>query len=128
MVQMLARRRVALGFLVGAATLLLARPTWTTWRWGLAIAIVGEGVRIWAAGHLEKGREVTRSGPYRITRHPLYAGSAMIAAGAAVASGSIIVALLAAVYMSVTIAAAVRSEEAELRRAFGSALIYSKLA
>ena len=38
----------------------------------------GEALRIWAAGHLEKGREVTASGPYRWTRHPLYLGSTII--------------------------------------------------
>jgi hypothetical protein len=31
---------------------------------GLPIALVGQLLRIWAAGHLEKSREVTRSGPY----------------------------------------------------------------
>ena len=77
--EFLARRRVALGFIAAIATLILARPTWTMWRIGLLVAAAGEGVRIWAAGHLEKSREVTRSGPYRWMRHPLYAGSAIMA-------------------------------------------------
>ena len=47
--------------------LYLARPTPRSLAIGGAIALVGEMVRIWAAGHLEKGREVTQSGPYRIT-------------------------------------------------------------
>ena len=58
----LARKRVPLGFVTAVVTALLARPTPASWRIGLAIAIVGELIRIWAAGHLEKGREVTRSG------------------------------------------------------------------
>ena len=66
----------------------MARPTWLTWSAGLAVASVGEALRIWAAGHLEKGREVTRSGPYRWTRHPLYAGSAIIALGVVIASAA----------------------------------------
>ncbi|HET7031631.1 MAG TPA: methyltransferase, partial [Casimicrobiaceae bacterium] len=82
----LARRRVALGFVVGVATLVLARPTWRTWCVGLSIAAAGEALRIWAAGHLEKSREVTRSGPYRWTRHPLYVGSAIMAVGIVIAS------------------------------------------
>jgi protein-S-isoprenylcysteine O-methyltransferase Ste14 len=117
----LARRRTAIGFAAGAVALAFAQPDWETWRAGLLVALAGEGVRIWAAGHLEKGREVTRSGPYRLMRHPLYAGSALIAAGVAVASRSPVVAVVAALYMGSTIAAAVRTEEAELRRAFGSA-------
>ena len=115
----LARRRVALGLLVVIVALLLARPTWRTWSVGLVVAAIGEAVRIWAAGHLEKSREVTRSGPYRWTRHPLYAGSTIMAIGIVVASRNIIVALLAAVYMASTLTAAIRTEEAFLTRAFG---------
>lgn len=117
----LARRRVMLGFFAAGATLVLAQPTWETWRAGLLVALAGETVRVWAAGHLEKGREVTRSGPYRWTAHPLYVGSAGIALGVVIASRSIGVAVLAIVYMVVTIAAAVRTEEAFLRERFGEA-------
>src|SRR5688572_4885327 len=89
LVERLARWRVPLGFFCGVAVLYLALPTSTSLAIGGAIALVGELVRIWAAGHLEKGREVTQSGPYRFTRHPLYAGSAIVAIGAAVASARI---------------------------------------
>jgi protein-S-isoprenylcysteine O-methyltransferase Ste14 len=121
MIDFLARRRVALGFVVALAAAFFARPTWESWRIGLIVAGAGEGLRIWAAGHLEKGREVTRSGPYRWTAHPLYVGSSVIAAGIAIASHSHVVVLLAAVYMGATITAAVRTEEAFLRRTFGPA-------
>ena len=115
----LVRRRVTLGFVVAAAALLLAQPTWTTWIVGLAIACAGEALRIWAAGHLDKGREVTRSGPYRWTRHPLYAGSGLIALGVVIASRSALVALIGGAYVGVTIPMAIRAEEAFLRRTFG---------
>lgn len=117
----LARRRVAFGFLTAAAVFVLATPTWASWRAGLLVAIAGEALRFWAAGHLEKSREVTSSGPYRLTRHPLYLGSSVIALGAVMAAHSLVVALLAAIYMLATIAAAVRTEEAFLRRTFGEA-------
>src|SRR5262245_16872081 len=83
---LLARARVPLGFLCAAAVLWLAQPSLRSLAIGGVMAAVGEILRFWAAGHLEKGREVTQSGPYRLTRHPLYAGSAIIALGAAVAS------------------------------------------
>ncbi len=118
--EVLARRRVPLGFIVAAATLALAQPTWRTWQIGLAVALAGEIIRVWAAGHLEKGREVTRSGPYRWTRHPLYVGSTVIALGVVIASRSAAVALVAAVYMGSTLTAAVSVEEAFLRSAFGA--------
>jgi protein-S-isoprenylcysteine O-methyltransferase Ste14 len=97
----------------------LAQPTLRSLVIGGAIAMVGEGLRIWAAGHLEKGREVTQSGPYRFIRHPLYAGSAIIAAGAAVASARVSVAILIALYVLITLVAAIRHEEASMRAAFG---------
>ena len=115
----LARRRVALGFLAATATLLLARPTPLTWWVGLAIAAAGEAIRVWAAGHLEKGREITRSGPYRWSRHPLYVGSSIIAAGIVIASRSVPVAVVTAFYMGATITAAIRSEEEFLTQRFG---------
>jgi protein-S-isoprenylcysteine O-methyltransferase Ste14 len=116
----LARRRVALGFAAGVATLILARPSWSTWRIGFAIALVGEAIRVWAAGHLEKSREVTRSGPYRWTSHPLYLGSSIVALGAVVASRNLIVAVFVLVYMAVTIASAIAIEERFLRARFGT--------
>ena len=115
----LVRRRVTLGFVVAFAAFLLAQPTWRTWSAGLAIACAGEALRVWAAGHLDKGREVTRSGPYRWTRHPLYLGSSIIALGVVVASRSVVVALVGAAYVGITIPAAIRAEEAFLRRTFG---------
>ena len=115
----LARRRVALGFVCAAVAFWLARPTPRSLAIGSAIAVAGELVRIWAAGHLEKGREVTISGPYRFLRHPLYAGSSLIGAGIAVACASVAVALLTAVYLAVTLAAAIRTEEQHLTEKFG---------
>lgn len=115
----LARNRVPLGFVTTLITLILARPTWTSWRYGLFVALIGQAIRIWAAGHLEKGREVTSSGPYRWTGHPLYVGSSILALGVVIAARSVPLAIAAAIYMGATITAAIRTEEAFLRRTFG---------
>jgi protein-S-isoprenylcysteine O-methyltransferase Ste14 len=119
LLRLLARLRVPLGFVFGVVALVLARPTWASIAMGTVVGLAGEGVRFWAAGHLEKSREVTRSGPYRFTRHPLYVGSSIMAAGLASAVHSWIVAALIAVHMIVTITAAIRTEEAFLRERFG---------
>lgn len=116
----LSRWRVPLGFVGGAVVLWLARPDLASLAWGGALAVAGEAVRVWAAGHLEKSREVTRSGPYRFTRHPLYLGSTIMAAGVAVAARSVAVAAIVAAYVVVMIGSAIRSEENFLRRRFGS--------
>jgi protein-S-isoprenylcysteine O-methyltransferase Ste14 len=115
----LARWRVPLGFVCGAAVLLLAKPTPRSLAIGGTIAAVGEAFRVWAAGHLEKGSEVTRSGPYRLTRHPLYVGSAIIGAGMGIAAARLSVTLLVAAYVATTLVAAIRHEEANMRASFG---------
>jgi protein-S-isoprenylcysteine O-methyltransferase Ste14 len=121
MLTFLARRRVVLGFIAGLAAIWLSQPTRQTLLIGAIIAVSGEAMRIWAAGHLEKGREVTMSGPYRFTRHPLYLGSTIIGVGFAVASASVAVAVLVALYLAVTLGAAIATEEAHLTDKFGAA-------
>ncbi len=121
MTRLLARWRVFLGFVFAAVVLWLASPTRNSLAAGAAVAILGECLRLWAAGHLEKSKEVTRSGPYRYTRHPLYLGSSIIGIGIAVASHHVIVAAIVIVYMLLTLTAAMRSEEAHLREKFGDA-------
>jgi protein-S-isoprenylcysteine O-methyltransferase Ste14 len=119
--RLLAHYRVRLGFVAAAAAFWLARPTWATWTAGALVTLAGEALRIWAAGHLEKGREVTASGPYRWTRHPLYVGSSIIGVGFAVTSASVIVGALVLLYLVLTIGAAIRREESHLTEKFGAA-------
>ena len=119
MLKFLARRRVAIGFIAGTAAVWLSDPTPRSLAIGALVAICGEAMRIWAAGHLEKGREVTMSGPYRLTRHPLYMGSTIIGVGLAIASASIVVAVLVLLYLGVTLSAAIATEEAHLTSKFG---------
>ena len=121
MVRFFARFRVALGFLCGVAVFWFAAPTRTSIAVGLPVALAGEMIRVWAAGHLNKSREVTRSGPYRFVAHPLYLGSSLIGMGLAVGSGSAIVVGIVAVYLVVTLTSAITSEERFLREKFAGA-------
>lgn len=116
-----ARWRVPIGFASAALVLWLARPTVASLQIGLPIALLGQAVRLWAAGHLEKSREVTTSGPYRYTRHPLYLGSTLMGLGLALAARHWLVAVLIGTYLAVTLWTAIRTEEAYLRATFGDA-------
>jgi hypothetical protein len=118
---LLARLRTRLGLVFGAAAFWFAQPTLRSIALGVVIAALGEALRIWAAGHLHKSREVTTSGPYRWFSHPLYVGSSLLGVGLAVASANIATTALIAMYLAATITAAVRTEEAFLRRQFGAA-------
>jgi protein-S-isoprenylcysteine O-methyltransferase Ste14 len=115
----LARFRVALGFVFGVLVLVLAQPTAASLSIGMTVAACGEAIRVWAAGHLRKSREVTVSGPYRWVAHPLYVGSSVMGVGLAISAASVIVAVLIALYLVATLTAAIKSEEAFLRRTFG---------
>jgi protein-S-isoprenylcysteine O-methyltransferase Ste14 len=121
MIRQLARWRVSLGFVLAAIVLWLATPSPRSLLIGAMIAIAGELIRLWAAGHLEKSKEITQSGPYRYTRHPLYLGSSLIGIGMAAVANHWIVAAMVIAYLALTLTAAMRSEEAHLREKFGDA-------
>ena len=119
MFDLLARLRTRLGLVFGAAAFWFAQPTLRSIALGAVIAALGEALRIWAAGHLHKSREVTASGPYTWFSHPLYVGSSVLGVGLAVASANVVTTALIAIYLTATITAAVRTEEVFLRRQFG---------
>lgn len=66
---------------------LLARPTPLSAALGLPLVAAGAALRLWAAGHLRKTRELVTCGPYAHVRHPLYLGSLLIGAGVLVSAG-----------------------------------------
>ena len=63
----------------------VARPDELSLWAGGAVILAGLVLRGWAAGILEKDRELAVSGPYAFTRNPLYLGSFVIGVGAVVA-------------------------------------------
>jgi len=48
---------------------------------GIALILLGLGMRSWAAGTLKKRTQLATSGPYQLMRHPLYAGSLCLMLG-----------------------------------------------
>lgn len=120
-IRVLARYRVALGSLMAVLTAWLARPTPRSLALGAGLIVAGEWLRVWAAGHVEKSREVTSSGPYRVTRHPLYLGSTLLGVGFALAANHLWLGLAVVTYLVATLGAAIRAEEAHLREKFGDA-------
>jgi protein-S-isoprenylcysteine O-methyltransferase Ste14 len=86
---------------------------------GGAIALVGLGLRAWAAGHIRKNSQLATSGPYAYTRNPLYLGSFLLGVGFTVASGQpwlglVFAALFLGIYLPV-----MRVEAATLAELFG---------
>jgi protein-S-isoprenylcysteine O-methyltransferase Ste14 len=115
-----ARYRVRLGYLLALVALWLARPTLTSILAGAAAGMVGLGVRAYAAGYLHKQEVLTMTGPYARTRNPLYFGSSILAAGAAIAMRSWWVAGLLLLYFALVYSFVMRREEMELRQKHGA--------
>lgn len=113
-----AKLRVAAGFLLVAAFLWLSKPSPQSLAAGVPVSLCGLALRAWAAGHLEKNRALTVSGPYAHLRNPLYIGTLLVAAGMAIAAkrwelGALFAAVFALVYLPV-----VELEEQHLRKLF----------
>lgn len=112
------RLRVPAGWAAGALLVALARPTPRALLLGLIPALLGEALRLWASGHIEKTRALATGGPYAHTRNPLYLGSVLIAAGVAVASASPWCLALLAGYLAAFYPSVMREEAKFLRQRF----------
>lgn len=110
-----ARSRVRLGYLVGALVLVLAHPTPRSIALGCLIGLLGLLIRGYGAGYLHKQEVLTTTGPYAYSRNPLYFGSSILALAAAVATNSLLAAILLVVYFALVYSFVIRREEAELR-------------
>ena len=104
--------------MAGAIVIALARPRPWSLLGGLALGLLGEALRIWASGHIEKTRVLATGGPYAHTRNPLYLGSTLMAAGIALAAASPWAALAGAVYFFAFYPSAIRGEAAFLATRF----------
>ena len=120
-----------------AAALAIARQprlrdyanNWWTLGLGLAIVLAGAGLRDWAIVSLgryfrrvvtiEPGQRIVRRGPYRVLRHPSYAGLLLIFAGFGLTFGSWLSAAVALLIVFAGMLPRIRVEEAALARAFG---------
>jgi len=73
-------RRIPL--FIGAILLLFfAKPNLPGVVIGLILIIMGESIRIWATGHLQKNETLTVTGPYAYVKNPLYIGSILLTTG-----------------------------------------------
>ena len=118
-----ARHRTALTVAIPVLLVVAAfvLPLQFRWFWpGLAVAALGQSIRLWAAGCLQKDSEITIRGPFACTRNPLYVGSFVVGVGHCLMSGwywsFVLLPLFWGIYYPT-----VRHEEGFLRKKFGEA-------
>jgi protein-S-isoprenylcysteine O-methyltransferase Ste14 len=121
-----ARLRVPCGFVLAAAFAWFSEPTARTLAIGIPISVVGLLIRAWAAGHLAKNQRLATAGPYAYVRNPLYVGTLLVAAGLAVASRSVGLAVLFAAVFLLIYLPVIELEEQHLRKIFPQYADYAR--
>lgn len=77
----ISRHRIVTSFACGMVLFSMARPTFRSILIGLPAVLLGEAIRIWSSGHIQKDRTITIHGPYAFSRNPLYLGNFFIGLG-----------------------------------------------
>lgn len=75
------RAIVYVAILALIALALISRPHPWFFAAGVVLITVGEIIRIWGTGHLEKNQRLVTSGPYAHVKNPLYLGTLLIMFG-----------------------------------------------
>jgi protein-S-isoprenylcysteine O-methyltransferase Ste14 len=113
------RTRVPAGTILGILFLFLMHPSTRSLWVGGGIAVAGALLRLWAAGHIEKGKVLTQGGPYAFTRHPLYLGSFFMALGMIIAGQSYWLLLAFISFFAIFYYPVMKAEEQELLNGYG---------
>ena len=83
------------------------------------MSAAGLALRAWAAGSIQKDRELATIGPYAHIRNPLYLGSFILGVGVTIAGGQWVFGVVFLVFFLVVYRATVLHEAAELQARFG---------
>jgi len=104
--------------------------SWWTLGLGIAMILSGAALRDWAIVSLgryfrrevtiEPGQRIVRRGPYRVLRHPSYAGLLLSLAGLGLAFGSWVGSAVVLLTVLVGMLPRIRVEERALARTFGA--------
>ena len=111
--------RQVIGLLLIAVCAYFANPDIGTVAIGLAMAVVGQLFRIYAAGFIHKNKQLASTGPYSLVRHPLYLGNFLILIGFTIAAANWYVTATVVAFFLVWYPAAIAYEDSKLENIFG---------
>lgn len=112
------KHRTQLSGFLGVFILVLAKPTAKSLLGGLFLIVIGESIRIWSSGHIHKNKILTVTGPYSLTRNPLYVGSFLLGTGFVIATNIPWLIILYLVFFGVIYWFTIRWEEDKLKTIF----------
>jgi protein-S-isoprenylcysteine O-methyltransferase Ste14 len=111
--------RQAVGVLLLLAFALASHPNLVSVVFGLALAVVGMLVRLYASGYVIKNQEFATQGPYALVRHPLFLGNILLIAGFSLASATFWGLPLAVAFIAFYYPTAIEYEDRNLQQRFG---------
>ena len=110
--------RQGIGLLLVAVCAYFAQPDMGTVAPGLAMAVVGQIFRIYAAGYIHKNKQLASTGPYALVRHPLYLGNFLILIGFTIACANWYVVIGVVLFFLIWYPAAIAYEDSKLENIF----------
>jgi len=122
------RKRTFFSLVIPIVLIIFAKPSLNGLFAGLILVLIGQAIRIWAAGYISKNKQLAVAGPYAYVRNPLYVGSLFLAAGYCVMSGLWWSWIITAVFYYVFYIGTIVSEEEHLENILGEAYVKYKAA
>ena len=115
------KHRTKLSGALAVAFLVFSQPSSLTLFYGAFPILIGQSIRLWSAGHIHKNQVLTVTGPYSLSRNPLYVGSFILGTGFMVAMGVIWLAVVFLLFYASIYWFTIRWEEDKLAKAFPDA-------
>ncbi len=114
------KMRVILAWSAIPLLLLCSHMTDRSFQWGAVLMVIGEMIRFWALGFMEKkGQKLAMSGPYAFVRNPLYVGNFFLGLVVTVIVWNWIILVVFLVGFLGIYAGTIRGEEKHLLEKFG---------
>jgi protein-S-isoprenylcysteine O-methyltransferase Ste14 len=118
--QLIGHYRTFISLLLALAILAVAKPTLFSIAWGLPFIVIGEFIRTWSAGCINKEYEkLTTWGPYAYTRNPLYIGNFLLGLGFVIIGNQWITVVVFVIVFFFIYRATIMDEEKTLLKVFG---------
>lgn len=112
------QHRTKLSGVLGVVLFMFSKPTSATLLYGIFPVLIGQCIRIWSSGYIHKNQILTVTGPYSLSRNPLYVGSFVLGTGFMVAMGVVWIAAVFLFFYSCVYWFTIRWEENKLARKF----------